>query len=383
MLGRAIVPRLRPRLFAPSARATVSIPQLRHFATRRPKNDDDYRIPETAKRPQWADQPPPLKAAQSEPMPQREEDFHELSQKEHEEVAPEEQVTREAQVGQIPKKPITQPLDPKNDFEKSIPFEAVHVQPEVEPAEQTEEELEKLRAQLPDITQGIPSTLGEELRQAQAKHKGASPASLNITEDPDEPTPPAAGGRGGGDGLPKTSYISSSDQKRNRVFRFVYALMVSGAVGYSAYLGRNWENEEEAKKHESAPNGWGFGLFYNRVKARLGNTLDYYNEPMAQKLLPDEHKDPNLRFPFTLVLSLEDMLIHNEWTREHGWRIAKRPGLDYFLRYLSQYYELVLFTSQPSSMADQILRKLDPYTIIQLPLFREATLYKDGGYIKV
>jgi import inner membrane translocase subunit TIM50 len=158
--------------------------------------------------------------------------------------------------------------------------------------------------------------------------------------------------------------------------------MVFGAVGYAIYLGRNWDDEEETKKHESAPNGWGFGLFYNRVKARLSNTLDYYNEPMAQKLLPDEHKDPNLRFPFTLVLSLEDMLIHNEWTREHGWRIAKRPGLDYFLRYLSQYYELVLFTSQPSSMADQVLRKLDPYTIIQLPLFREATLYKDGGYVK-
>lgn len=384
MLGRAIVPLLRPRLFAPSIRAVaISSPRIRHFANRRPKDDEDYRIPDTAKRPEWASQPPPLRTARSEAEPRREDDSHELSREEYFELAPEEQTRRQPRTDEVPVKPISQPLDPKNDFQETVPFEAEIVQPEAEPAEQTEEELEKLRAALPDITQGIPSTLGAELRQAQEKQKGASLASLNITEDPDEPVPPAAGGRGGGDGLPRTSYISSSDRKKSRVFRLVYAVMVFGAVGYTVYLGRNWDDEEETKKHESAPNGWGFGLFYNRVKARLGNTLDYYNEPMAQKLLPDEHKDPNLRFPFTLVLSLEDMLIHNEWTREHGWRIAKRPGLDYFLRYLSQYYELVLFTSQPSSMADQVLRKLDPYTIIQLPLFREATLYKDGGYVKV
>lgn len=75
--------------------------------------------------------------------------------------------------------------------------------------------------------------------------------------------------------------------------------------------------------------------------------------------------------------------MHSEWSREHGWRVAKRPGVDYFLRYLNQYYELVLFTSVPSMMADQVLRKLDPFRIIRWPLFREATRYKDGEYIKV
>jgi mitochondrial import inner membrane translocase subunit TIM50 len=33
---------------------------------------------------------------------------------------------------------------------------------------------------------------------------------------------------------------------------------------------------------------------------------------------------------------------------EHGWRTAKRPGADYFLAYLSQFYEVVLFTTQPA-----------------------------------
>lgn len=33
---------------------------------------------------------------------------------------------------------------------------------------------------------------------------------------------------------------------------------------------------------------------------------------------------------------------------EHGWRTAKRPGADYFLAYMSQFYEIVLFTTLPS-----------------------------------
>jgi import inner membrane translocase subunit TIM50 len=32
--------------------------------------------------------------------------------------------------------------------------------------------------------------------------------------------------------------------------------------------------------------------------------------------------------------------------RQQGWRTAKRPGVDYFLAYLSQFYEIVIFTTQ-------------------------------------
>ncbi len=79
-----------------------------------------------------------------------------------------------------------------------------------------------------------------------------------------------------------------------------------------------------------------------------------------------------------LCLSLEDNLVHSEWTREHGWRVAKRPGVDYFLHYLSQYYEIVVFTSVPMFMAEPVLRKLDPYHFIHVAADSEATKYKDG-----
>jgi len=224
---------------------------------------------------------------------------------------------------------------------------------------------------LPDLRQGIPSTLEYELA-------GSSPlAAVDLTEAEGQ----EGGGRGKGE-LPASAYISSSDKKRARAANIMYATFGGVSILGLIYLGRNWENEEEETKHAAdAPSGWSLGLMWNRARARLGDQLSYYNEPAFPKLLPDE--DPMFSRPYTLVLSMEDLLLHSEWTREHGWRMAKRPGVDYFLRYLSQYYELCLFTTQPWAMAEPIVRKFDPYRIIAWPLYREATYYEKGEYIKV
>ncbi|KAL8644760.1 MAG: hypothetical protein Q9210_007085, partial [Variospora velana] len=246
----------------------------------------------------------------------------------------------------------------------------------IDPAEAQAQQQEPRRP-LPDLTQGIPSTLEAELDQAD-KASRPQPSSLNVTEDPAQAS--SAGGRRGGGDLPRSANITSMERRRNRFANYMYAILLSSAVLGTVYLGRNWESEEEEALHPNAPSGWGFGLFYNRASARLADVMDYYNEPAFANLLPDP--DPSWARPYTLVLSLEDLLVHSEWTREHGWRMAKRPGVDYFLRYLSQYYELVIFTSLPSMTGDPIIRKLDPYRVVSWPLFREATRYKNGEYIK-
>ncbi|PBP22985.1 NLI interacting factor-like phosphatase [Diplocarpon rosae] len=226
---------------------------------------------------------------------------------------------------------------------------------------------------LPDLTQGIPSTLEYETMGSTAK----TSLKLDLAGAEDQET--SGGGRGRGE-LPASAYVSSTEKRRLRFANYMYAAFGVTVVTGTVFLGRNWETEEEELAHPDAPSGWAFGLMWNRVKARVGDELNYYNEPAFKKLLPDP--DPIFERPYTLVLSMEDLLIHSEWTREHGWRMAKRPGVDYFLRYLSQYYELVVFTSQPWAMAEPIIRKLDPYHIITWPLFREATRYENGEYIK-
>lgn len=329
MLSRAVLPLSRPRVLSSTLRisSSLSVQHTRWYAKSKPKTS--YKLPDSAKQ---SKSEKPAKAAAPDSAQQK--------PKEEEYSADQAEFDTTAQ----PQKKDAQAEPPK--------------QP------------------LPDLTQGIPSTLEAELEGASRPKKRA----LNLTEDPSQADDFQDDGRGGGD-IPKDGYVSSLDRKRARMANITYALFLLAGIGGTVYYGRNWGTEEEAKAHPDAPSGWGFKLFYNRIKARLNDFTSYYKDPAFQKLLPDE--DPQLRQPYTLVISLEDLLVHSEWSREHGWRLAKRPGVDYFLRYLNQYYELVLFTTVPSMMADQVLRKLDPYRIIRWPLFREATKYKDGEYVKV
>ncbi|KAF3932856.1 hypothetical protein ABW19_dt0210081 [Dactylella cylindrospora] len=220
------------------------------------------------------------------------------------------------------------------------------------------------------LDQGIPPTPDQYNTALSTK---PDPTSSERSRDPVKAA--QSGGSGGGN----QEYVSSTDRKRERLASYLFFSFILGGIGGTIYLGRNWETEAEIDSHPDAPNGWGFLLFYNRIMARLNEVLDYYNLPNGDKLLPDQ--TPETYRPYTLVISLEDMLVHSEWTREHGWRTAKRPGVEYFLTYLSQYYEIVIFTSQPNAIASPIVAKIDPFRMFY-QLYREATKYKRGKYIK-
>ena len=227
-------------------------------------------------------------------------------------------------------------------------------------------------SKLPDLTQGIPSTLEYETA-------GATDRSVLAAIEEEEAAKAGGGGRSKGE-LPASAYVSSSERRRQKLAMWALALTGLSAVVGVAYLGRDWD-EEELSRNPEVPNGWSIGLWWKRAMARMGDTVTYYQEPAFEKLLPDP--DPSFERPYTLCISLEDMLVHSEWSRDHGWRVAKRPGVDYFLHYLSQYYEIVLFTTVPFATGEPLVRKLDPYRFIMWPLFREATKYKDGEIIKV
>lgn len=244
---------------------------------------------------------------------------------------------------------------------------------EQKPAESAEPEPIPFH-KLPDLTQGIPSTLEAELEQRAGKSQSQSQSALEVGSEEEA----AGGGRGRGG---REEYVSTSERNRKWWTRFMLAVAGSGSALSIAYMGRNWEDSIEADRHPDIPNGWSPLLWWLRTKARWGESVSYYQDPAFEKLLPDP--DPSFERPYTLCLSLDDMLIHSEWTREHGWRVAKRPGMDYFIRYLSQYYELVLFTTQPFGMAEPVVRKLDPFRFIMWPLYREATKYEDGEIVKV
>jgi mitochondrial import inner membrane translocase subunit TIM50 len=372
MLSRAVLPLARTRPLPPTIRLSLANSQLRWYAKINNKAKAAYKLPDSFKSSKSGTRAPSSAANESnnpsrQPNVSKRRPELETRPKSSENTVP-QSAGAGAGVNDAKTPGSSQPNQPNQSPER-IEFETV--------ANLNESTSSQPQKPLPDLTQGIPSTLAAELEAASLSDKRGSTA-LNLTEDPSR-----GEGYGDDDGgnMPKDAYVSSLDRRRARLLNIMYLLILGGAVGGTVYLGRNWETDEEARVHTDAPSGWGTRQFYNRIKARLNDLTSYYKDPAFEKLLPDE--DPQFRQPYTLVLSLEDLLVHSEWSREHGWRVAKRPGVDYFLRYLNQYYELVLFTSVPSMMADQVLKKLDPYRIIRWPLFREATKYKDGEYVKV
>lgn len=377
MLSRAVLPLVRPRTIPSAIRLPITAQHPRWYAKNNKPNKTPYKLPDSIKssKPESSGRATQDPALASQPAGQpRLQDYSEDQA--------EFMTNAESQKNTAPQSAgagagVSEASSAKPGSQPDISSE----QPEFDTAARGKDAPEAQQQQpqrpLPDLTQGIPSTLAAELEAARNPKRGQTP--LNLTEDPSRAEDYDDPGHGGD--IPKDGYVSSLDRRRAQMAKVIYGLFFLVGISGTIYLGRNWESEEDEKAHPDAPSGWGFGLFYNRIKARINDITSYYKDPPFQKLLPDE--DPNMRPPYTLVLSLEDLLVHSEWSREHGWRVAKRPGVDYFLRYLNQYYELVLFTSVPSMMADQVLRKLDPYRIIRWPLFREATKYKDGEYIKV
>lgn len=82
------------------------------------------------------------------------------------------------------------------------------------------------------------------------------------------------------------------------------------------------------------------------------------------------------------MLDLEDTLVNSSWDRKHGWRHAKRPGVDKFLTTMAQYYEIVLYSPSIDGIAIPVVDNLDKNGCIMHRLFRESTLFKNGKYYK-
>ena len=84
----------------------------------------------------------------------------------------------------------------------------------------------------------------------------------------------------------------------------------------------------------------------------------------------------------TLVLDLDDLLVHSDWTRGRGWRTFKRPGAEDFLKQMAQLYEIVIYTHALPTYADPILDRLDPARYIVYRLYRDSTLYQHGHHVR-
>ncbi|THU98030.1 HAD-like protein [Dendrothele bispora CBS 962.96] len=174
--------------------------------------------------------------------------------------------------------------------------------------------------------------------------------------------------------------LTSAEQQRQRMGRVMLGVLTL-ALGMGLWhMGREWDEEELKRKkltREAAIDGR-----WDRMKTRVTELFDVFVEPAWPELLPPPYPPPHQK-PYTLLISVDDLLVTSVWDRQHGWRTAKRPGVDYFLAYISQFFEVVVFTTQHSYTAMPILESLDRYNFfITHKLFREATRSVNGQVVK-
>ncbi|ORX59458.1 hypothetical protein DM01DRAFT_1365978 [Hesseltinella vesiculosa] len=65
------------------------------------------------------------------------------------------------------------------------------------------------------------------------------------------------------------------------------------------------------------------------------------------------------------------------------YEVYKRPHVDFFLKTISQWYKVVIFTASMSEYADPVIDWLDQdQTMVSQRYFRQSCVAKDGNYLK-
>ncbi|KAF9944293.1 Nuclear envelope morphology protein 1 [Mortierella alpina] len=129
-----------------------------------------------------------------------------------------------------------------------------------------------------------------------------------------------------------------------------------------------------------------------RLRQRMGR-------PMSGLGVPGGHgHGAGMGRKKTLVLDLDETLIHStsRGSRSQGYMVEvlvdrhaclyyvyKRPHVDYFLKKVSEWYKLVIFTASMAEYADPVIDWLDQSrTLFDRRYFRQACFFRNGSYLK-
>ena len=140
------------------------------------------------------------------------------------------------------------------------------------------------------------------------------------------------------------------NQKSRTQIPFPYLKQKTSAINniYNNYLSSN--NEENNKTIEKAP------------------VVPYIKTSMRKK--------------FCLVLDLDETISHS-LKLNFGYYFLLRPGVIEFLTELSEYYEIIIFTSSPKFYADSIIDKIDENgNLISHRLYKPHVIFERGKSVK-
>lgn len=102
------------------------------------------------------------------------------------------------------------------------------------------------------------------------------------------------------------------------------------------------------------------------------------NYDFSTSFLPEKFVKKN----FTLVLDLDETLVHFKESSQGQGYFLKRPYVYRFLEIMSTYYEIVIFTAATKDYADLILDEIDSGNRISYRLYRDHTSLCQNVHLK-
>ena len=184
--------------------------------------------------------------------------------------------------------------------------------------------------------------------------------------------------------VPSDSKEDGDEKERSRqsqVKATRYSLFALGTLlaGFSAFAVSEWG--PPARDGEGRPVADRFShhsivlQYLLRTWDALWNWKAVLEEPVRELLLPDPLQAPYIQPPYTLIIEMNGILTHPEWSYRMGWRFKKRPFVDYLLQQCGPpLFELVIFTQDPGFTAQPLLDSLDPQGLIMYRLYRDSTV---------
>jgi import inner membrane translocase subunit TIM50 len=196
--------------------------------------------------------------------------------------------------------PAEQPSSIPKDVKSPPPFE-----PEVRSA--ASPDVRGAGEPAPEVTQGTPSEPPPPVEAEEIPDKPDLSKLPSLDIDPEANVPfieqPKEGKEKDGDkkkkagGKKRPEYVSSIERQRRFMTRLGMASLLLGGLGAAYYLG-NQEGKEKG------------GNPLENFKNNLGELTDIFSKPAFTKLLPDPLPPPHQR-PYTLLVDIEDMLVHS------------------------------------------------------------------------
>ena len=188
---------------------------------------------------------------------------------------------------------------------------------------------------------------------------------------------------------PKDEQDEKAKARQNQVKATKYSLVALAAMmgGMAFFAISEWgppHVDEQGREVMDEFSKYGTVKQYTlRTLNGLTNWNQAIKEPSRDVLLPDPLKAPYIQPPYTVIVEMNGILTHPDWTYKTGWRFKKRPFVDYFIQQCGPpNFELVVFTQDSGFTAHPVLDGIDPGGYIMYRLYRDSTSYVDGVRVK-